>query len=53
MCAALVAQQRGISLSTAFKKIPAEVGEPWLVEAECAQQAVGQTVDANFPSEQP
>lgn len=51
MCAAL-AQQRGISLYTAFKKIPAEVGEPWLMEAEYAQQAVGETLDANFPSEQ-
>jgi len=34
MCAAYVAQQHGISLSTTFKKIPAEIGDVWLMVAE-------------------
>jgi hypothetical protein len=49
MCAAYVAQQ-GISLSTVFKKIPAEIGDLWLMVAEYARHAVGETLDANFAS---
>ena len=51
MCAAFVAQQQGIALTTAFKKTPDQVGDLWLMIAEVAEQAVGATVDISFPSE--
>jgi hypothetical protein len=42
MCAAFVAQQQGITLSTAFKKVPDPVGDLWLMVAEFAGQASGE-----------
>ena len=50
MCAAFVAQQQGINLGTAFKKIEEPVGDLWLMIAQFAEQAVGNAVDATFPS---
>ena len=38
ICAAFVAQQQGISLNTALKKVPEPVGDLWLVVAEFARQ---------------
>ncbi len=38
LCAAFIAQQQGISLSTAFKKVEDPIGDLWLVLAEFARQ---------------
>lgn len=38
MCAAFIAQQQGIALSTALKKIEEPIGDLWLVLAEFARQ---------------
>ena len=38
MCAAFIAQQQGIALSTAFKKVEDPIGDLWLVLAELARQ---------------
>jgi hypothetical protein len=51
MCAAFVAQQQGIALSTAFKKIEEPVGDLWLMIAQFAEQAVGKAMDVSFPSD--
>ena len=51
MCAAFVAQQQGITLSTAMKKVPDQVGDVWLMVAEVAERAVGQAIDVQFPSD--
>ncbi len=53
MCAAFVAQQQGISLNTAMKKISNPVGDLWLMIAEYADRAVGKAMDVQFPSEGP
>jgi hypothetical protein len=45
MCAAYVAQQQGITLSTAFKKVPDQVGDLWLMVAEFARQASAEEAD--------
>jgi hypothetical protein len=50
MCAHL-AQQQGIALNTAFKKIPEPVGDLWLMIAEFADQAVGKAMEVSFPSD--
>jgi len=46
MCAAFVAQQQGISLNTASKKVSEPIGDLWLVLAELARQ--GYTEAANL-----
>jgi len=51
MCAAFVAQQRGVSLNTALKKVPEPVGDLWLTVAEFARQATAERIDLDFPSE--
>ena len=51
MCAAFVAQQQGITLNTAMKKVPDKVGDVWLMVAEVAERAVGKAIDLQFPSE--
>lgn len=38
LCAALIAQQQGIALSTALKKIEEPIGDFWLVLSEFARQ---------------
>jgi hypothetical protein len=49
MCAAFIAQQQGITLSTALRKVPEPVGDLWLVVAEFARHAVMETIDLESP----
>ena len=51
MCAAFVAQQQGITLNTAIKKISTPVGDLWLMIADYTERAVGKAIDLQFPSE--
>ena len=51
MCAAFVAQQQGVTLSTAIKKVHEPVGDLWLMIAELAERAVSKAIDLQFPSE--
>ena len=51
MCAAFIAQQQGISLSTALKKISEPVGDLWLLTAEFAAQGYTQTFELERFSE--
>jgi hypothetical protein len=39
LCAAYIAQQQGIALDTALKKVAVPVGDFWLVMAELARKA--------------
>jgi hypothetical protein len=48
MCAAFVAQQQGIALNTAIKKVSGPVGDLWLVVAEFARRGCLEGAD---PSE--
>jgi hypothetical protein len=48
MCAAFIAQQQGIALSTAFKKVPDPILDLWLVVAEFAYRAWTQNIDQLF-----
>jgi hypothetical protein len=50
MCAAFIAQQQGISLSTALKKVPDHVADVWLVVADFAERAVNAAIEAQFAS---
>ena len=45
MCAAFVAQQQGISLQTAAKKVSEPIGDLWLVLAELARQGYTEAVN--------
>jgi hypothetical protein len=40
LCAAFIAQQQGISLSTALKKVEEPIGDLWLVLSEFARQGL-------------
>jgi hypothetical protein len=51
MCAAFVAQQQGVTLNAAMKKISTPLGDLWLMIAAYAEQAVGKALDLQFPSE--
>jgi hypothetical protein len=48
LCAAFIAQQQGIALETAFKKVPDPIADTWLVVAEFARQAAMQSIDQNI-----
>ena len=48
MCAAFIAQQQGVGLSTAFKKVPDPILDMWLVVAEFAHEAWTQNIDQQF-----
>jgi hypothetical protein len=48
MCAAFIAQQQGIALDTAFKKVPDPVADCWLVVAEFARDAAMKSTGLNF-----
>jgi hypothetical protein len=48
MCAAYIAQQQGIALSTAFKKVPDPILDLWLVVAEFAHAAWTQNIDQQY-----
>jgi hypothetical protein len=45
LCAAFVAQQQGIRLDTALKKVPDPIADTWLVVAEFAREAAMQDID--------
>ena len=45
MCAAFIAQQQGMGLSTAFKKVPGQILDVWLVVAEFALEVRTQNID--------
>ena len=45
MCAAFIAQQQGIALDTAFRKVPDPVADLWLVIAEFAREATMQNTE--------
>lgn len=51
MCAAFVAQQQGVTLNTAYKKVPDQVGDLWLMMADLAARMTSESFDAQFPSE--
>jgi hypothetical protein len=45
MCAAYIAQQQGISLGTAMKKVAEPVGDLWLAVAEFARRGYAAVAD--------
>lgn len=47
ICAAFIAQQQGIALSTAFKKTSQPIGDLWLMVAEFARQGVDGYLDTD------
>jgi hypothetical protein len=51
MCAAFVAQQQGITFNTAFRKVPDQVGDLWLMMADLAARMTSESFDAQSPSE--
>jgi hypothetical protein len=51
MCAAFVAQQQGITLNTAFNKVPDDIADLWLVVAEFARQASAEMIDLDYLSD--
>jgi hypothetical protein len=51
LCAAFIAQQQGISLSTALKKSAGPVGDLWFLAAEFAIQGYTQAFDLERFSE--
>jgi hypothetical protein len=50
MCAAFIAQQQGVSLGTALKKVPDHVGDAWLVVADFAERTVTEAIELQFAS---
>jgi hypothetical protein len=50
MCAACVAQQQGVTLSTALKKVPDHVGDLWLIVADFAERTVNEAIESQFAS---
>jgi hypothetical protein len=48
ICAAFIAQQQGIALQTAFKKVPDPIGDCWLAVAEFAREAAMNSMDLIF-----
>jgi hypothetical protein len=48
MCAAFIAQQQGVALSTAFKKVPDPILDLWLIVVDFAHQAWTQNIDQQF-----
>jgi hypothetical protein len=50
MCAAFVSQQQGVTLSTALKKVPDDVGDLWLIVADFAERTVNAAIDSQFGS---
>jgi hypothetical protein len=50
MCAAFVAQQQGVTLGTALKKVPDDVGDLWLIVADFAERRVNEAIEAQFAS---
>jgi hypothetical protein len=50
MCAAFVAQQQGVTLNSALKKVSEPVGDLWLIVADFAERSVGKAIDSQFAS---
>jgi len=48
MCAAFVAQQQGVTLSTALKKVPDHVGDVWLIIADFAERTANETIESQI-----
>ena len=48
LCAAFIAQQQGITLGTALKKVPEPISDTWLIVAEFARQAAMDDIDEQF-----
>ena len=48
MCAAFIAQQQGVALSTALNRVPDPILDLWLVVAEFAREAWTQNFDRQF-----
>jgi hypothetical protein len=48
LCAAFVAQQQGITLGTALKKVPEPISDTWLIVAEFARQAAMENIEEQF-----
>jgi hypothetical protein len=46
ICAAYIAQQQGVTLPTALKKITDPIGDLWLVVAEIARQGCSENSDS-------
>ena len=51
ICAAVIAQQQGIALNTAFKKTSQPIADIWLVLAEVAIRGFFETADAQIFAE--
>jgi hypothetical protein len=49
-CAAFIAQQQGIEVSTAFEKVPDQILNVWLVVAEFAREAWKQNEAEHRPA---
>lgn len=50
-CAAFIAQQQGIALSTALKKTSPPIGDLWLMLAEIARRGFSENIDAEIFAE--
>lgn len=48
LCAAFLAQQQGISLGTAVKKVPEPISDTWLIVAELARNAAMENIEEQF-----
>ena len=48
MCAAFIAQQQGVTLNTAFKKVPDPILDMWLIVAEFAREAWARDIEQQF-----
>ena len=48
MCAAFIAQQQGVALRTAFRKVPDPILDMWLLVADFAHEAWTQNIDQEF-----
>jgi hypothetical protein len=48
LCAAFIAQQQGIALDTALKKVPDPIADVWLVIAEFVRQAAMQSIEQDI-----
>jgi hypothetical protein len=50
MCAAYIAQQQGIGLDTAIKKVSDPIGDLWFLLAEFARDGCAGSADLNGPA---
>jgi hypothetical protein len=50
MCAAYIAQQQGIALETALRKVSDPIGDLWFLVAEFARHGCAVSADSKSPS---